>query len=464
MQKILELTSEQFLTGIANTPHGTDGLWFTAKGVNPGFYDWGNATFQKASAGLLRTSPAPTNVTTSDIVYGMIESCSGAGSNIFVHDATPKFYKIEPNNFTKTAIRSTASLSAAVGSIIYNGEYLYNQLTQIGAYNWSTWTDNKYTGLQSYLYHPLQELAGNVYIGDKNRISKLSINSTGTTVLTTNVLDFDSKFVVPCLSSDGRYLVIAINQESATSVRRGDVRILFWDLNSDSWNKEYRLPGDPIISIQEDDISMIAICANAMWRFSYNSKPQFLKPISNVTPPGFYCSAAKYFMGFLYGTGETEMWYRGGNLLNSNDATYCPFTGLDDYPTVILPNSTFFSILCGTHGKKVYKYEVNGTGTTGISPQTISIDLKQKFNIEKITVTFGKALASGDELNIDVSSDINVTATDWGTISYAKHGAVNEQSLSGLFKTNQLSLTLNFNGGTPKIKRITIWGEPDTSY
>src|SRR5574343_1079766 len=115
----------------------------------------------------------------------MIQDVQGGGETIYDHDFSGNIYSIAPVGFTKTCLRETATISGAVGAAIYNREYLYAQQTQIGAFNLvSTWNDSKYGLLHTTTNHQMHQLGDMIFIADRDRVSKLSINSTGTTVLT----------------------------------------------------------------------------------------------------------------------------------------------------------------------------------------------------------------------------------------------------------------------------------------
>ena len=117
----------------------------------------------------------------------------------------------------------------------------------------------------------------------------------------------------------------------------------------------------------------------------------------------------------------------------------------------------------GTTSEKLAYVDFNAaTRSTGVSGETVYIPLKAKYLIERIDVTLGEPMASGDSLNIDLRADEDVSATDWGTMSYAVEGAIRKKFITketgGEFEAENFKMILNFNGGAVKIKKIDVWG------
>lgn len=468
MQKILEISSEHFLTGISPYAHlQNQGLFYKAKGVWP----YVSFSYESSDVGLLQACSAPISVTTSDVVGSMVQDVQGGGGTIYAHDFSGNIYSIAPVGFTKTCLRETATISGAVGAAIYNREYLYAQQTQIGAFNLvSTWNDSKYGLLHTTTNHQMHQLGDMIFIADRDRVSKLSINSTGTTVLTTGVLDFDPSFRNTCLDDDGRYLIAGITQNQGDNAYGSLTKVVFWDTTSDSWNKEWTIPDTSIVGITKDDLSHIAICGRGIYRFSYDSKPQLILPLTSYESITYgYPDAASEMQNLpLWGswgiTGEINAY--GSPTASLPKSVFTPVTNLSGAPTAILANGLMYYNFIATSGSpdRIYRWNTTTGGGTGVNAQTVAIDLKQKYNIRKIVVTFGRNLASGDIINLDIASNISSTATDWGTASYTEHGAQQEVSLPGFFKTKLLSLVINYVAGSPKVKRIQVFGEPDPTY
>ena len=467
MQKILELNEKAFLTGVALSTGSflSSGLFYKAKGITA----FANYFPENTDVGLLQPSTGVLLTdTTSNVVGSMVERVTGAGTaKVYANDMGGKIYSINPASFAKTVLRDTTSITAAVGASIYNGNYLYSQTTQIGSFDFSTtWTDNYKTGLQNYTNHQQYEFAGIIWIADKDRISKLN----GAT-LTTGALSLPSDYRVTCLSDDGRYLVAGITQNLGDNLYYGKTKVIFWDMTSASWVKEWPIADTNIISLTKDEISNVAFCGRGMYRFSFDSPPEKLYSFTSYEAPVYgypHTSASLYGQMALWGSNDGtygEVWSYGLPFGGYGKPVFCSRYGLPGVIYSIFSNPKIDQIYVGS-GSNICLISPIFSGGSNVSAQTIFFDLGQKYIIEKIVVTFGRELASGDSLNIDVACNPDAgtgTTSDWGTISYAKHGAVQEVSLSGLYKTKLLSLILNFYGGT-KIKRIQVFGEPDASY
>jgi hypothetical protein len=111
-------------------------------------------------------------------------------------------------------------------------------------------------------------------------------------------------------------------------------------------------------------------------------------------------------------------------------------------------------------GKLSYTTWNNTTHITGVSAETIFIDLPQWYQVGRIVLGFDGQLASGDSINIDVQPDSASSATDWGTASYATHGAIRSKELFGSKEARKLKVIINFNGGSPRIRSLEVWGDP----
>ena len=65
-------------------------------------------------------------------------------------------------------------------------------------------------------------------------------------------------------------------------------------------------------------------------------------------------------------------------------------------------------------------------------------------------------------MNIDVKSDEDTTASDFGTMSFTLDGAVRTKALYNGFKAENLKLYINLVAGNVKVKKIMIWADPVT--
>ena len=136
-----------------------------------------------------------------------------------------------------------------------------------------------------------------------------------------------------------------------------------------------------------------------------------------------------------------------------------PYSGGAGAVTLILADARYNRMIVGTSTPKLYRYDLTAGGATGTA-ETVYIALREQYDLNRIEVVLGEPLASGDELNIDVQTDNDTASTDWGTISYALHGAKKRIALEKKKdNVDNLKLIFNFNGGNVKIKQVNIYGQ-----
>jgi len=477
--KILELNESHFITGITlGSQFQRGGLFWKADGINPLFEIFSQ---QGDAAGVLRAGSAATDITGA-VVVDTIGSMASGVAKLGMLGSGGNFYSIPLTtpDAAPTNLRSGANVitNPAIGMGVYKGNMLYAQLGQIGAWNMSNdayptgWTDNAYTGLQTtYSDHQMHTFKDRIYVVNAGYIAMLPDATSGAI---TNMIDFSSEYRAKCLSDDGQFLVIGISQATGNAnTIMNKAKICFWDTTDpNSWQREWELPEPDIISILRDDISMIAICPRGVYRFAYDMQPKKIMPMVLAgTSTNVYPYIGTSWMNIVCWAGadisianDKVVYAYGSPTPDFPPVLIKPVMGLTGNITTIKGDAIYSRLYIATDTPKLYRVNLGGTAATSVSAQTIFLNLGAKFNIQKITITFAKALASGDSLNLDVASDYNATATDWGTYSFATHGAVQEVSITNSFKAKLLSLIFNFNGGNPGIRRIEVFGTKDTDY
>ena len=95
-----------------------------------------------------------------------------------------------------------------------------------------------------------------------------------------------------------------------------------------------------------------------------------------------------------------------------------------------------------------------------MSAETVYIPLLERYDVKRIEVVFGEPLATGDSLDIQIQTDEDTTATDYGTIDFATKGAIRRVSIfTSKNNIDNLKLIFNFNGGNVKIKQVNVFGD-----
>ena len=476
MQKIIELTSKDFLSGLAISSHMPTGVFHEASGINP-FRD---PFTSSDNVGLLQTSQAAQNIA-GGVVVDAVRGSVYLGSSFrgYFWGNAGHLYEVDTDSFpTPTDLRTVSN--PADGLAIYqpptgSKKLLYWQTTQFGTWDFAaSYNDGAYTGLQSTIIHPTHPFVGNVYYGNKDRIGEVSNDGVGNIVHTLNVLDFPSDLLVTTINDDGYYLIVG----ATTNTISGNLKIhtlnkiFFWDTVSSSWNKEYEIPTAYIASIQKLGNLMYALCADGLYAFSFSIPPTLVVPFSNNDAPSTVGGVAPTHQvacvkdGVLYWTSVgTDICAYGSPIPGLSPRFFKPFKAFSGGVPTHLSVAGKFKLVTADENEFGYVDFQNG-GNTSLVAETIYIPLERKWNIMKMEIILGEPMASGDSLNIDVKSDEDTSATDWGTMSFAADGAVRTKLMVSSGATNyiaeNLKLIFNFNGGNVKIKKVMVYGDPMT--
>ncbi len=468
--KILTLTTKDFFTGISESANLTNtGLWHKATGINP-FIDPSQGSI---NVGLLQTSPIPTAITggVGGTPLSSTTRVTGANAGTAYIGTTAGISQIDisgDNNATTTLLNASMAngleLFQPAGATT---EYLYYwQTTQIG--RWGDLngvpadTPAYVTGLQDTPYHPTHKIFDRIYYGNKDRIGRLIDDGAGGVASTTNALNFESNKLVTCLEDDGDFLVIGLTENQGDNSIYAKTTIRFWDGVSDSWNIEWTIPDVNIIALKRIGTSIYAICPRSVYVFNRSTAPKNIKQINSTYSPTFGRANSVGTLGhaLLWGSGSNgTINLYGSTLSGVTTAFHQPFTGGTGSTTLIVDNTRFDRILVGTDAPALYRYDISVGGGLH-SAETVYIPLSTRYDIKRIEVTFGEPLAVGDILNIDLQTDEDNVATDFGTISYALHGAIRRKSIFATkINVDNLKMIFNFNGGNIKIKQIEVFGD-----
>lgn len=466
--KILTLTSKDWFSGISESANLTNsGLWHNAIGINP-FIDPSQGS---VNVGLLQTSPVPTAITgTSGTPLSSITRVTGASAGTTYIGTTAGIYQIDvsgDNNATTTLLNANMSnglelFQPATSTV----ESLYYwQTTQIGTWGdlngVPTDTPAYVTGLQNTPYHPTHKIFDRIYYGNKDRIGMLADDGAGGVTSTTNALNFESNKLVTCLEDDGDFLIVGLTENKGDNSIYAKTTIRFWDGVSSSWNIEWNIPDVNIIALKRIGTTIYAVCPRGVYAFNRSTAPRKVKQINSTYSPTFGHSNSVGTLGdaLMWGSGSGTVNLYGSVLNGIPTAYHQPFSGGTGSTTLIVDNTRFDRVLVGTDAPALYRYIVS-TGGGVHSAETVYIPLNTRYDIKRMEFTFGVPLASGDTINIDMQTDEDTIATDYGTISFAKDGAIRRKSIfASKNNVDNLKMIFNFNGGNIKIKQIDVFGD-----
>lgn len=494
MQKLFELTSKDWMTGVAVSSHyPASGIFSDAVGVSPFITPFTLSN----DLGLLQASAAPVE-TQSSVVVGPVwgGTLDGAAYKGYFIDDEGHFYEQATNSDgSPTDLRSgTPITSPAEGVAIYqiNGgtRYIYYAREDaIGRWDLSGsyptgWNDTyiqsagtlAIAGIQTTKIRNFHQFVGNLYWTNKDRIGAIIDTGAGGSLTTanvdSNVLDLPSTLTAVDIDDDGFYLVIAATENTISGNTITDTinKIYFWDTAGNSWQREWSIETGYIAGIKRVGSIMYALCADGLYAFSFNTPPTLIVPLGTNDAPSvtggevptshilderngvlYWCAAGGHICAY------------GSPLPGLSPRFYKPYDTLTGIPRFFMWSGRTKIYTASDGATETFGFILPlSSGNTGVSAETIYLPLGQKFNILKMEVILGEPLASGDSLNIDVKSDEDTSASDWGTVSFASLGAKRTAMLPNRFTAENLQLIFNFNGGNVKIKKIVGYGEPVT--
>ncbi len=479
MIKILELTEEHFPTGIgpdANTQNR--GLFHKAAGISV----FSDPYQQSNTVGMLQAGPAPTDISASviaDAPFAWVSDVSSAISAfMYIWGNAGNLYKLDlSGDNTPTNVSSGATVSnPANGLLIMQAAggtkyVLYFQQGQIGRWDptaaWSTRTNNWKTGLQSTSWHPTHKFQDRGYYGNGQYVGFIYDNGSADLDTEKHALDFEATERVNCISDDGVYLVVGVTKNlSSDGLTHGATRIVFWDTNQSSWQREWSIPDATVLSIKRVGGVMEALTSRGLFRFTFDQAPvqpfpyfssALAMPQNNPTQ----FAADSWGGALVYGNTGTVSTI-GKVLPQLPAAVLTPFTGFNaNYEvTMVAANVKTNTLYVGTTQNKLFRVRPGDTPATGVAAETIFIDLKRWYQVGRIVVNFHQPLASGDNISMQATPDSSVSFTTFGTASYAAHGAIRVKEFYKSLEARKLKIITNFVTGAAKIRSIEVWGDP----
>lgn len=478
MQKILALTEKHFATGIAPSSNTqTRGLWYKAKGITI-FRD---PFLESDNFGLLQAAPSPTDITPAGlgVPWAWATDVSGASNRyLYVWDNGGNLFQLDiSGDNTPTKVSTVAVSSPAAGVLHFQHNdgtkrVYYFQLTQIGRWDptaaWTTRTDNYKIGLTSTEYHPPHQLFDRVYFANGRYIGSLVDDGAGGFTLNATALDVDADDRVNCLSDDGVYLVAGITKNQSTdNLVHGKSRVIFWDTNQSSWQREWPIPDASIQAIRRVGNVMEAVTSRGVFAFTFNTPPQPVLPLMAASAVPSLAYPAHYNADVLSGAivfgGSTRLSSFGKLVPSAPTAYFQPFAGFTGDVSIVATTAKTNDVYVGTASSKFYRVKLTGAGQTGVSAETIFIDLKRWYQVGRIDVFFDGQLAIGDSVSITGTADDATSGKSFGTISYATYGAIRSKESYASIEASRLKITITFNGGTPRIRGIDVYGDPITT-
>jgi len=523
MEKVLTLSTEDWMNGIKSYPHfdGTPALarasschpFRTNKIMGNGYDGYHDAT------GAMALHPQFGGMLSTDLL-GTIFGFDVNTNTIYTHQNTGDFYEIDTDAETSTNLRDSTNISnSAKGMIRYQpqggNEYLYYaQDTQIGRWDLSGsyptgWTDDWQTGLNSTNEHHMHAFLDRVYICNGDEIDQIGSDGNGSATYTRAVLDFSSKYEATCMSDTGRELIVGLSSDS-DSIKS---KVLFWNTNTESWQKELTFQEtNKLYSIRRVNRSTYyALSPDGLFVFGPNTPPQRIYDNVGSLDEGYPSCMQSYKEGVLFVTADDQVMYYGEalpeaptalhnivGLRNLQDAAGSGSTGLFIIP--IPGQGGYLKFWLGStadidgdnqvNESNILRHKVENFTTQ--RPETAEfssrmIDLQDPYQISRVDIIFGAPLivdrniAEPNSNEFSEADEIEFSLLYPGgfTDSFYPGEKVLEKTISAsndqhfektrvpvyVDKTrtvDELGFEVSITGGDPIIKRIEFYGEEIT--
>lgn len=483
IQKLLTIDREQILSGLSmNNRFPSPGIFMReiAVGLNPFI----SGTF--GEEGLLRQVDGGQDLRGGVVTQNSMAAVnrvagSGDGKAYFLGSGG-HFYSLDTDTIaTPSNLRSATPITNPVNAIaIYQPqggtEYAYYwQQDQIGRWDISGsyptgWTDNHFTGLQSFAYHPKHPFAGDVFYGNKDRIGKIYDNA-GTAANNTNVLDVPSNFRVLCLNDDGEHLIAGITTNLGDGELTAETKIIFWDTFSPSWQHEWPLPDNSINAIVKHRSGFYAITQDAIYDFSFYAEPKmvwFGRDEGLIY--GNSTGATRFRDAVIYKpfADITALALYGEVLPGFGPAYFTPFpTGGSTQSLIHFITSTDMIASLNTNASDRFirwNWEDGSLGSwSAYSLATVPLPLPQESRVLQIDIVFDDKLA-----DLDGISTLGFTTTSGDLISFSTTSSSTDTSTArqsffpqeDSLPTDTVALAMDLVGSNCLIRKIEFYGEP----
>lgn len=482
---LLTIKSKDFLSGLAYGAHvGTGGIFFKADGVTP-LIEAG--ALQSVNNGLLMAGSSGTQISGNLGSHVPISSAQYTNSSnttfyfgthdghIFSLVADTTFATSLSDLHTATSLRQGMDVFTQVAG---TNMLFYFMDTAIGRYDFATFNDSWAT-ISSDGIHCSHRYFDQLLFGNATYVGRIfdnagDMSTSGAGNLDKTKLAIGSKGIVTDISDDGIYAIIATTKNiTCDSNATSGCSILFWDGFSTTWSREYQIPDPFIFSLEHTPTGVYAYGVTGIWQVSFGADPRKIfghsPSIYSVNASGALLygrpATSHYADALLWGgaSGSNKAIKSLGKLDGNAPSSYLhPFLSTASKNITLVDGNLLKGyVFVGDDTPLLKAYPFNVTSpATGVSAQTVYFELDGPYDITKIRITFGEPLASGDSLTVAATSDEDTAATTFGTIAYDSAKTVRSKTLFAKMSAEDgLSITLTFNAGSVKIKKIEVFAD-----
>jgi hypothetical protein len=490
MKKIFELGPSHFLSGIASGSQlQNTGLFARAEGVTP----VRNPFLESDELGILQASPAPTDLTGSSVLDTPIAWTVDPNDNdtgfpvLYIWGDDGYLYKIDLTgdsdpvnvNVSKTVSGMTLGAnglfvlehSTGVKRVWY---FRHESIGYLDLTGFASFNNDEYTDLEDTIHHPVHRLFDRRYFGNGRYIGQVEDDGSGGLTVERQALDLEAGMTVTTISDDGHYLVAGATTYPPMlgggigSLPHGTTKIIFWDTNSSSWEREWIIADSAVYAIRRVGSVMYALTGRGLYAFTIDTPPQMVLSFMNLGdapspqfPSHFTADVLGEALVWGNAAGSVSSWGKFGPSMKN--AYFKPFAGFGDFDlSLICASAKTDDLYVGTGEDKLYRAHWTGgsENLAGVTAETVFIDMKRWYQVGRIVVEFAHPLQEDDSMDIVLIPDKDASAIDAGEADFALHGPVALKEMYCSLEARTLKLLIDFNTGAVGIRNIEVWGDP----
>lgn len=472
--KILEVGGEAWMSGISLQPYlNIGGLFREATNFDPfeqiGIYktslvgrEWGASTV--AVAGLFNVEA---NISNTPYFYNF------GNDTVYRVKVTGSVSNVQNMSAHITGMTNMRGAGAYKNKILYaSNDTLKARPTDISTGSEVTLLSNLETA-----NHIMKDGADQYfYMTNKNHLAKIT-NVDGTTGNDAQYYTFEDDIVLRDLESDGKYLVIAGDNNGSTDLTFRMVSkcfVAFWNMKSQDFSQYWEFKDSNVIAIQKIENDILVFGRNNIYICNVDSPPQVLMSLmgnSNIVQPvsGNNTGAVTSAGDGVVMWGGTDTVYAYGRVHPSlKRIFYKPYSLTTNNVSSLFHTGSFlFATTDGTF--QILDFAQGSTRQTS-TVSIAGIDFKTKYKLSFVKVILNEALESGESVDVLIKTENDtrtiLSSNEWqyasdGTNSshmfYPKQSSSSSSVIAGLFEDVTKIQIINKKAA---IRRVEVWAEP----
>ena len=407
-----------------------------------------------------------------------LQTYSASTLRLYGYDIVGKVFQIDTANHANvsviasltdinedTAFAITRDYLFAMGNNVSLQTFLYRMGPLATAVNTTTINASMTATVNGLaIKHVLLPWKSNLYCLHANNIDYLDGNGILTGILTVGAR-LPASMVQKCAVGYGDQIAIGASDNLGNSSNRGSIcRVYFYDGVSNDWQQEVPFPENDILNMAFENGELLAW--GIKWLYRYNPSVGGFEPIEQIdtTTPTF---------SRAHGVNDGQVWFTGNNVVRSYGSPIrylekvmnVPFTAVGSGGACKWVNNNRLYV-SNSVGNLLY---LSASAETGITWKTRVIEVGGvKFRVAWARVVT-EVLATNDSLNVGWLDKAGNTYAI-GSMAFAADGAILSKEFFAKDFTaeppylTEGQLTLQFDGGNVKIRRVDLILETASEY